>query len=197
MKKSFSILLFIVLILSTTVSFASDTGLKTMTDAQLLFLQSELAAEIASRNLSVGTTTEIASLQPSNGTSAQVGAGETTAQIGNATLTVKGARMSKDYDGKDCIVITYEWSHQKEEAESFMFYFADKVFQGGIQLERAIMADGVDSSPSMLDIRAGTALEVEKAYVLRDTTTSTELEVKKLTGSNGTGKLETTFTLPL
>ena len=175
MKRLCTLLLSIVLVSTTIACFASGVDVRSLTDDQLSALQSEVSAEIASRKPTTGITS----------------------QVGKATVTIKGARMSKDYGGNDCIVISYEWSHQEDEAKSFIFYFSEKLFQGGIQLESAYFVDDVDSGPSMLDIRAGAVLEVERAFVLRDTTSPVEVEVKGLITFSDTGKLEATFTIPL
>ena len=100
--------------------------------------------------------------------------------LGDFQIEIGDATMGKDYEGKDAIIITYKWSHSADEAKNFMFAFSDKAFQGGIQLETAIMVEGVDSSASMLDIKAGVTLEVKEAYLLRDTTTLVEIEVSEL-----------------
>jgi hypothetical protein len=49
----------------------------------------------------------------------------------------------------------------------------------------------------MLSVRAGAVLEVEEAYVLRDTTSPVEIEVAELWAFSDTGKLEAIFSLPL
>lgn len=175
MKKLVALPLAILLVMMAVSGLASGIDIKSLSDAELSALQAEVAAELSARKPLTGVF----------------------AQVGNALIAIKGARMGKDYLGNDCIVITFEWTHQETDSVEFMLYFQEKVFQGGIQLETAFMVDGMDSAAAMLEIRAGAVLEVEKAYILRDATSLIEIEVKELMAFYDTETLEGTITLPL
>ena len=103
--------------------------------------------------------------------------------IGDYEVEILSCRLSKDYEGKDVVIITYNFTNVSgDEAASFMWAFTDKVYQGGIECEHAYVLDDdtYDSANRDKEIKAGASLEVECAYVLNDTTTDIEVEVTEL-----------------
>lgn len=97
--------------------------------------------------------------------------------LGKYNVEIKSAKLAKDYDDSDCIIITYEWSHEYSESFSFSGSFDDKLFQNGVECERAYFAD--ENENASKDIKSGVTLEVTRAYSLNDTTTPVEVEVSE------------------
>ena len=82
-------------------------------------------------------------------------------------ITIDDCRVTEDYSGAPAIVVTYTFTNNSDEAESFMVAIADKCFQNGVQLDFGIV-DDIDSQSSMNEIKPGASITVEKAYVLDD-----------------------------
>ena len=114
--------------------------------------------------------------------------------LGSYYVEIQSARIGKDYEGSPVIFVTYSFTNNSEEAQSFMFAISDIAYQDGIQLETAIVIDDdqYDSGASLLEIKTGATLTVECAYVLRNTTSPVEIEVTELL-SFSNEKLTKTF----
>jgi hypothetical protein len=115
--------------------------------------------------------------------------------LGDYYVAITGATVTKDYEGKPCIAFSFRWSHNEKDAQSFLLAFGITPFQNGIELERAIMADGVDTKQTMLDVKAGFQQNVQVAYVLADTTSKVDIEVAELFNFTGDDKLTFAFNL--
>ena len=105
---------------------------------------------------------------------------EVSGTVGVHTITIKSIRVTKDYEGKDCVAVLYEWSHTSDSSEMFFSSISDKVFQGGIQLNATICEDAdAFSMTSFTEIKAGAVIQVEQAYLLRDATPEIEIEIEE------------------
>lgn len=98
--------------------------------------------------------------------------------IGDYGCVVKEAKLCTDYDGKDAVLITYEFTNNSSEAASFDIALYDTVYQDGIGLETAFLADEETDSFDV-QIKPGATKDVKKAYLLRDTTTDLEVEISE------------------
>lgn len=107
----------------------------------------------------------------------QVGSGD----LGNHHVEIKSALLAKDYKGNPAIVITYSWTNNSEGTTSAMASLTEKAFQDGVQLENAVMGDTdvYDMNTSMKDIRPGTTLDVQSAYVLGNTNSKVTFQVEQ------------------
>lgn len=115
--------------------------------------------------------------------------------IGDYEVEILTCRLTKDYEGKDAVIITYRFTNVLgDEPASFMWSFSDKVYQGGVECETAYIYDddSYDSANKDKEIKAGASLEVECAYVLNDTTSDVEVEVTELISLDET-KITKTF----
>jgi hypothetical protein len=126
------------------------------------------------------TTNTIKIITPNSGGSTSSGEGSGT--VGEYEISILGFDLTSDYEGKPSVLITYKWTNNSSEAESFMFTFKDQVFQNGIECETAIISgnDNYDSEPLMTDVKPGYSLTVKCAYVLQDTENPIEVEVSEL-----------------
>lgn len=168
MKKIYIVSILTVLLCTALVG-CSSTGSTTATTAA--------GATTAAAATTAAITTTAAETTIAAATSDMVGTGT----LGDFAVTIKGFTLGKDYEGKPAVVITYEWTNNSKETTSFAIPLTEQVFQAGIECEMAIMSssDNYNSDNYMKDIRPGATLEVQCAYVLNDTTSPIEVEVKE------------------
>jgi len=120
------------------------------------------------------------------GGSADSGKVSGTEQVGEGTVgkyTVKftDAALAKDYDGKDVIIVSYDFTNNDEETTSAMVSLVVKAFQDGVELERAYFldgADGYDADNIMKDLKTGATLNCQEAYILSSMSSPVEVEAK-------------------
>lgn len=98
--------------------------------------------------------------------------------VGDYKCVVKGAKLCKDWSGKDAVLITYEFTNNSDSAVSFDVALDARAYQDGVGLETAILDEDTDYLD--VDIKPGVTKEVKKAYNLRDTSTEIEIEVSEL-----------------
>lgn len=115
---------------------------------------------------------------------------------GKYYVEVLSARKSKDYSGKDVVIINYRYTNNSDETKSFMLAFNAQAFQNGVELENAIVtADKSYSSENILkDVKPGGTIEVQEAYVLQDNSPVT-VEVGALFSFNDDTIISKTFPL--
>lgn len=101
-------------------------------------------------------------------------------QIGDYVCTIKSAEKCKDWSGKDAIKITYNFTNNSKDTESFDFALTDEAYQDGIQLETTFLDGGYDELGLDVKIKLGTTKEVSKIYVLRDDSTKIDIEISEL-----------------
>lgn len=101
-------------------------------------------------------------------------------QIGDYVCTVKSAEKCKDWSGKDAIKITYSFTNNSKDAESFDLALTDEAYQDGIGLETTFLDGGSDELGLDVKVKPGTTKEVSKIYLLRDDTTKIDIEISEL-----------------
>lgn len=104
-----------------------------------------------------------------------VGSGD----LGDYHVEIKGATLAKDYSGKPAIIVTYAWTNNSNDTTSAMVSVSGKAFQDGVQLETALIMgdDSYDAGASMKDVRPGTTIDVQSAYILTSETAVVEFEL--------------------
>lgn len=102
-----------------------------------------------------------------------------TATLGDYTVTIKGAALGEDYQGAPMLVVIYDWTNNSDDTTMALTAVSCSAFQGGVGLETAISldADVYDANLGLTEVRPGTTLEVQSAFVLRDTETPVEVEI--------------------
>lgn len=109
---------------------------------------------------------------------------EQTCNLGDYAVTIDSARMAKDFEGKDVLIVKYIFENVKnEESASFMWALADSAFQNGVGLNKSYVVDesaNYNSDNQSKEIKKGASIEVEVAYELNDTTSDVEVEVTEL-----------------
>lgn len=93
-------------------------------------------------------------------------------------VTIDGAEKAKDYQKRAVLIVSYTFTNNSNEAQSFIFAVVHKAFQNGVQLEDAIVTDGKHGSAnSMKEIKPGATIKVYEAYVLDDKKAPVQIEV--------------------
>lgn len=106
---------------------------------------------------------------------------EQAGTLGNFDVAIKGAQLAEDYEGNPAIIITYSWTNNSEETTSVMVSMIEKAFQDGLELDTAIIVDSdiYDSDITMKDVRPGTTIDTQCAYVLTSDTAVVEFEISE------------------
>lgn len=112
--------------------------------------------------------------------------------VGSYAITIKSATIGKSFDGKQAVIITYDFTNNHPEATSFLSAISDIVYQNGIQLESTVISN--DNDNWMKNIKTGATLEITRAYVLQDTTNPVDVEITELI-SFSNEKITKTFDL--
>lgn len=101
------------------------------------------------------------------------------AELGDYYVEIKSAKLAEDYEGKPCIVVTYAWTNNSDKTISAFTAVHCKAFQNGIGLENAIIVDSevYDANSFMTDVRPGTTIDVQSAFVLGDSESVVEVEI--------------------
>lgn len=108
---------------------------------------------------------------------------DTGKSLGDYEVEIKSARLSKDYEGKKVVVVTYGFKNNADNATAFTWAFDDQVYQNGVGLEKCYVMDDndpYDSANQDKQIKKGVSLDVEVAYVLNDDSTPINVELKEL-----------------
>ena len=101
--------------------------------------------------------------------------------MGDFKCVVKGAKVTKDWEGKDAVLITYEFTNNSDSPMSFDGALNDKLYQDGIELESAILSDDNESKLlDTVDLKPGITKEVKKAYLLRNKDSEIEVEIQEI-----------------
>ena len=99
--------------------------------------------------------------------------------IGDFAIEIKDAKLTKDYLGDDAIQITYSFTNNSDEAESFGVALSAKAYQDGVELQSAIPSSSSDISTwdQYNDVKPGVTTDVIILYSLSNTTSNVEVEV--------------------
>lgn len=113
---------------------------------------------------------------------ADIAAIPSSGDLGDYHVEIRDAALAADYAGNPAIVITYSWTNNSADTTSAMTAMLEKAFQNGVQLDAAIIGDDsvYDSASQTRDIRPGTTIDVECAYLLTSDTAAVEFELSEL-----------------
>ncbi len=104
------------------------------------------------------------------------------------TFAIKSAHITKTIDDEDAVIITYEFTRLKSDAESFAYTTKDAVYQNGAALDNLDASDFTDETVEKYldkydnyysDIKPGYSIEITRAYLLRNTTDDVVVEVEE------------------
>lgn len=107
--------------------------------------------------------------------------------FGDYQVEIVDARFSKDYNNKDCVIITYNFTNYSSESSAFWLAISDTMYQNGVGLNEVYILknDDADLDSNMKEVKNGASVLVEKAYELNDTITDLEVEITDVFGLGG------------
>lgn len=157
-----------------------------------MILAAMLSVSVAGCSSNTGSTSTSASSSVSSSTSSKAEAATTaeaeTAKdngtLGDYTVAIESARLSKDYNDKPVVVVKYKFTNNGDKDAAFMTSISGKAFQDGVELEMAVINSANDKKYNAGDltkqIKKGGSIEVEKGYVLSNQTSKIEVEASQL-----------------
>lgn len=180
MKKLFALVLAAVMCCVCLAASASSVDLSTMTEDELRAIRdqidTELSARTAAKALEGGVLLE--------------------GDIDNYHIALMSVRKDVDYKGDPVAVLTIMFTNNDEDGKMYMMSVSTKVFQNGVQLERAISIKGVDAQQQMLEVKNGASIELSIGYLLDGSGAPIDIEIGKYIDFSGNGpKLVGTFQL--
>ena len=113
-------------------------------------------------------------------------------KLGDYELLYKGACIMEDSDGNDAIVLTLDFTNNGKESASYLWSIDETLTQDGEELEVATVFTDYSTFTAVIDkqfeeVAPGETLEVQTAFVLKDTTHSVKATFEQLFGKkNGT-----------
>ena len=105
-------------------------------------------------------------------------------KLHTVSVEIKSCRIAEDYEGSPVAIVTYVFTNNRSEAQSFWLTVKDSAFQDGVGLNDALFlakSANYDDESYLKEVKKGASIEVERAYKLNDTTTDLEIEVKENT----------------
>ena len=113
-------------------------------------------------------------------------------KLGDYELLYKGACIMEDSDGNDAIVLTLDFTNNGKESASYLWSIDETLTQDGEELEVATVITDYSTFTAVIDkqfeeVAPGETLEVQTAFVLKDTTHPVKATFEQLLGKkNGT-----------
>ena len=110
-------------------------------------------------------------------------------KIGDAQAEYIGYEIAKNSDGKDAIVLSYNYTNNSDHAQMFSFAIFYTIYQGDTELEYCTVYPD-DSETGALDnsliipVDPGKTQKVQITYTLKDLTTPVRIEFTDLLESN-------------
>ena len=86
--------------------------------------------------------------------------------LGDFDVEIVSALKAKDYKKDDVAIITVKWTNNSDEPAAFIYKLNLSAYQNGVEMEDAIMVDGIDSQASMNKIQPGKTVELKDAFVI-------------------------------
>ena len=111
-------------------------------------------------------------------------------------VTIDNAQIVKTYDDTDAVCITFTFTNNSDEAQSFGAATSVTVYQDGVQQDIAMPADSpANYGNSLNKVKPGASITVDGVYALANTTSPVEVEVTELFDLDNTVLAEKTFNL--
>lgn len=108
-------------------------------------------------------------------------------------LLYKGACIMEDYEGKDALVLTLDFTNNSKESTTYIWSILEMVTQDGEDLEIATVYTNPDTfdevvSSQFVEVAPGDTVEIRTAFLLKDTAAEVEASFTQLLGSKS-GKI--------
>lgn len=128
--------------------------------------------------------TTVATTAAAETTTAAAPAQEGEGDVDEYHVKITGYKLSKDYEGNDALIVNYDFTNNDEDTASAMIALQFKLFQDGVELEMGMSVgdDDYSSKNLMKEIKTGATLDCQSMYVLRNATSTVEIEITSLSG---------------
>lgn len=105
--------------------------------------------------------------------------------FGNFTLKYTGYEISKDYEGKSCIIVYFDYTNNSNENKAYEWSTGVKAFQNGVECDTAFILDSQNTAlgNSSKEVKSGTTIGVASAFLI-DGMDDIELECGVLYGGS-------------
>lgn len=102
--------------------------------------------------------------------------------VGDYYVEISSYRLFTDTDGKPVIFVTYNYTNNSEDEQSFAMSVNTRLYQNDVQLEDGVILEEseYDSEVEWKDIAPGETISVEYPHYLIDTTTPVRVEVTNI-----------------
>lgn len=94
-------------------------------------------------------------------------------------LSIKNSYISKDFEDKPVLVVTYEFKHHEEKSKSFSLSISDTAYQNGVECSSSAFCDDIDTQMQLNDVKPDTTYTLKVGYKLQNETTPVEIECFK------------------
>lgn len=106
-----------------------------------------------------------------------VGLGDASVSLGDYDISINDVSFVTDQNGKDAVVVTYNWTNHSSAANSFDSIFKPTVSQNGKALSAASITTMNDTNALTRKVNPGDSLNIQSAYILTDKTTPIVVQV--------------------
>lgn len=88
--------------------------------------------------------------------------------FGNFTLKYTGYEISKDYEGKSCIIVYFDYTNNSNESKAYEWSAGVKAFQNGVECDTAFILDSQNTAlgNSSKEVKSGTTIGVASAFLI-------------------------------
>lgn len=101
--------------------------------------------------------------------------------IGDYTMTIQSYELATDYEGKDALIINYDWVNNSDDTTAPFMTFILKGFQNGVETGDVFMVDGIDLGIGQSEVRPEGVIEGAQAAIgIDDLSQPLELELDEL-----------------
>lgn len=98
---------------------------------------------------------------------------------------INSASFGSDYEGKDVLIIEYDFTNNSDKAASFTFACQDTVFQDGIECDSTVVGcDEVDVQEQLNDIQPGKTYTLKVGYHISDKSKPVDVVITDILGIN-------------
>ena len=125
--------------------------------------------------------TPSASTAPSQASAPAIPGNSCAADLSDCRVELKNVTLTDDYEGAPAIIVTYAWTNNSTETTSSMTSVSCSAYQDGSELGIAVIMDegAYDAEAFMQNIDPGEALDVQAAFVLDNTTSTVEIQLRE------------------
>lgn len=102
-------------------------------------------------------------------------------ELGDYTVTFQSYSLGVDYEGKDALIINYDWVNNSDDTTAPFMSFVTKAFQDGVETGDVFMVDGVDLGIGQSEVKPGAQITgAQDIVAIEDLSKPLVLEVEEM-----------------